>query len=51
MFERVQRWPAISELQLQLLLAGTALAAFGGLLAQDKIHPVLIYLLQLYLAF
>ena len=33
-----------------LLAAGT-LAGFGWLLLQDRIHPLAVYLLQLYLAF
>jgi hypothetical protein len=51
MIERVLSRAAVSELQIQLVLAATALAAFGGLLVQDKIHPFLVYLLQIYLVF
>lgn len=51
MFERVLRRAEISELQVQCLLAGTAVATFGGLLFQDRIHPVVLYILQLYLTF
>jgi hypothetical protein len=51
MFERVQRRVALSELQVQVLLCGAALTSFGGLLFQDRVHPVAIYLLQLFLTF
>jgi hypothetical protein len=50
-FERVLSRVGVTDLQLQLALAGAALLSFGGLLIQDRVHPVLVYVLQLYLTF
>jgi hypothetical protein len=36
---------------LELLLAAGSLASFGWLLTHDHIHPLVVYLLQLYLTF
>jgi hypothetical protein len=36
---------------VRLSLAAGTLLTFGWLLAQDRIHPIVIYCLQLYLTF
>lgn len=45
------RVAAVPQLSLQLLSAAGTLASFGWLLAQDQIHPLFVYFLQLYLTF
>ncbi len=45
---RVVALPGVS---IQLLVSVGTLASFGWLLLQDKIHPIVIYLLQIYLTF
>ena len=45
------RVAAVPQISQQLLLAAGALASFGWLLAQDQIHPLFVYFLQLYLTF
>lgn len=42
---------AVPRLPVKALLSVTTLASFTWLLAQDLIHPLVVYLLQLYLAF
>ena len=42
---------ALPRVPAQLLLSVGTLVSFGWLLAQNKIHPIVIYLLQLYLTF
>lgn len=42
---------ALSEPGQRLLLATSSAGAFGWLLAQDQVHPLVVYFLQLYLAF
>jgi hypothetical protein len=45
------RVAAVPQFALQLMLAAGTLASFGWLLAQDQIHPLFVYFLQLYLTF
>ena len=45
---RVLATPRIS---VQALLSTGALASFAWLLLQNKIHPIFVYLLQVYLTF
>ncbi|MDX1632498.1 MAG: hypothetical protein R3234_11585 [Thermoanaerobaculia bacterium] len=40
-----------SERMQQAVLALATLGSFSWLLVQDQIHPLVVYLLQLYLAF
>jgi hypothetical protein len=35
----------------KVLLSATTIASFGWLLAQDRIHPLVVWALQLYLSF
>jgi hypothetical protein len=42
---------ALRDLPLEKILGASSVAAFLWLLAQDRIHPVMVYLLELYLAF
>ncbi len=42
---------ALPRVPTQILLSAGTLASFGWLLLQGKIHPIVIYLLQLYLTF
>jgi hypothetical protein len=42
---------AIPRVPTQLLLSIGTLGSFGWLLLQNKIHPIVIYLLQVYLTF
>ncbi len=42
---------ALPRIPTQILLSAGILASFGWLLLQDKIHPMVIYLLQIYLTF
>lgn len=42
---------ALPRVPVQLLLSAGTLASFAWLLAQNKIHPIVIYLLQIYLTF
>ena len=52
MFETIRRTVAAPPaIPVQPLVAGTTVLSFGWLLANDLIHPVVVYLLQLYLSF
>ena len=51
MIQSLRKTISISELQVQTLLSAGILASFVVLLAQNRIHPVVIYFLQLYLSF
>ena len=42
---------ALPRIPTQTLLSAGTLASFGWLLLQGKIHPLVIYLLQIYLTF
>ena len=41
----------LPRISAQMLLSAGTLASFGWLLLQNKIHPMVIYLLQIYLTF
>ncbi len=47
----VSRVPAISRVPFQVLLSAGTLLSFAWLLLQNKIHPIVVYLLQVYLTF
>lgn len=42
---------ALPRIPTQTLISAGVLTSFGWLLYQNKIHPIVIYLLQLYLTF
>ena len=42
---------ALPRVPTKFLLSAGTLASFGWLLIQNKIHPIVVYLLQLYLTF
>lgn len=42
---------AVPRVAVKLSFSVASLAGFAWLLVQDRIHPVVVYLLQLYLAF
>lgn len=44
-----QRLRAIPEIAWKWLLAAGSLGSFGWLMALDQVHPIFVYLLQLYL--
>jgi len=51
MLESVKKLVAVPEIPVQwLAMAGTAVG-FGWLLFQDRIHPLVVYCLQMYLSF
>ena len=41
----------IPRLPAQMLISAGTLTSFGWLLLQNKIHPIFVYLLQVYLTF
>ncbi len=42
---------AIPRIPAEMLLSAGTLASFAWLLLQNKIHPIFVYLLQVYLTF
>lgn len=51
MFDAIPKRAAIPRLPaLPLATAGTV-AMFGWLLAQNQVHPIVVYVLQIFLAF
>ncbi len=40
-----------AQMSVQVLLSAGTLLSFAWLLLQNKIHPVVVYLLQIYLTF
>lgn len=42
---------ALPKVPVQVLLSAGTIASFAWLLFQNKIHPLVIYLLQVYLTF
>jgi hypothetical protein len=42
---------ALRDLPVERVLGVSSVAAFLWLLAQDRIHPVMVYVVELYLAF
>lgn len=51
MLESVRKSVAIPEIPTKALFSVGALGSFFWLLAHDLIHPLVIYLLQIYLTF
>jgi hypothetical protein len=51
MLESIRASVAIPRLPSRALLSAGTVASFGWLLAHDLIHPVAIYLFELYLSF
>ena len=51
MLSSLRKHVAAPQLPVRAWLPAVSLTAFGWLLAYDLIHPVVIFLLQLYLAF
>ena len=52
MFQTTRKTLAIPRaVPVQPLVTGATVLSFGWLLANDLIHPVVVYLLQLYLSF
>lgn len=45
------RLVAVPRVPVQVLLSAGTLVSFGWLLSQNKIHPLVVYLLQVYLTF
>ncbi len=43
--------PAQSRIPAQVVLSAGTLLSFAWLLLQNKIHPIVVYLLQVYLTF
>jgi hypothetical protein len=51
MMETIRRSVALPRLRVDYLATATTTLAFAWLLINDHIHPLAVYLLQLYLAF
>lgn len=51
MFEIVRQSLALPRLRVDLLLAVATVSSFTWLLVADLVHPLAVYLLQLYLSF
>jgi hypothetical protein len=51
MLDSVRKHVAVPHVPGKVLLSVGTLASFGWLLSHDLIHPIVIYALQLYLAF
>ena len=51
MLESAKKLVAVPEIPMQWLATASTVAAFGWLLFQDRIHPLVVYCLQLYLTF
>lgn len=51
MLDSVRKSVAIPQIPARVFMSVGVLAAFTWLLAHDLLHPMAIYLLQLYLAF
>lgn len=51
MLESVRKHVAIPHLPAQVVYSAGALSSFLWLLAHDLVHPVVVYLLQVYLTF
>ncbi len=51
MLTSVARTNALRALPLDKIVGAASVASFLWLLAQDRIHPLFVYLLELYLAF
>jgi hypothetical protein len=51
MLDSLRKTVAIPQVSARLWLPALSLTVFGTLLVHDVIHPAVIFLLQLYLAF
>jgi hypothetical protein len=51
MLEFTKKLVAVPEIPLHWLAAAGTVAGFGWLLLQDRIHPLVVYCMQLYLSF
>ena len=51
MLESVRRLVSIPQVSTEIYLSAGTILGFSYLLLTDQIHPVAIYLLQLYLSF
>ncbi len=51
MLESIRKTIALPEIPTQVWLPAVSLTAFGWFLAHDVIHPVVIFLVQIFLAF
>jgi len=51
MLESARKISTVPEVQVRVLLSVGTIASFGWLLVQDRIHPIVVYCLQLYLSF
>jgi hypothetical protein len=51
MLDSVRKLVAIPYVPGRVLLSAATVASFGWLLANDMIHPLVVYALQLYLSF
>jgi hypothetical protein len=51
MLDSVRKHVAVPYVPVKALLSVGSLASFGWLLSQDMVHPIVIYALQLFLAF
>ena len=51
MLESVQKIRSLPRVSVHSLASVTTLAGFLFLLVQDGIHPIFVYLLQMYLSF
>ena len=50
MLQSIRKAVPAAAIPVEWLLAAGTVASFGWLLVQDRIHPLLIYVLQLYLS-
>ncbi|MCB1055414.1 MAG: hypothetical protein KDD11_07855 [Acidobacteria bacterium] len=51
MLESIRKSAATAHLPLGILVSGLSLTTFGFLLVQDLLDPIVVFFLQLYLAF
>jgi len=51
MLDSVRRFVAVPRIPAKVVFAAGTTASFGWLLAQDLVHPIVIYALELYLIF
>ncbi|HEX2224021.1 MAG TPA: hypothetical protein VHN15_07430 [Thermoanaerobaculia bacterium] len=51
MIDLARKHAAVPQIPVRVLLSLGTLASFGWLLANDQVHPLVIYALQLYLSF
>jgi hypothetical protein len=51
MIDLARKHAAVPQIPVRVLLSLGTLVSFGWLLANDQVHPLVIYALQLYLSF